>query len=173
MRATALLTLPLLALALAGCGDDPDPAEQAAANAEMAERVRQVNDAPPRLAEIVPDAITYPDLEANDLVGGAQCAYAPGTSMGARVIARETDAYMKIDNTMQRFVADVGSRELPARTRTLYNSREYKLRLELEDAPERAAEADAVGGTYNGTIWLYDPYDRVVFTGTGTVNCEV
>ena len=171
MRAFLLCTAALLALS--ACSDEPDPAQQAAENAELAERVRQVNDAPPRLAEIVPDAITYPDLEANDLVGGAQCAYAPGTSMGARVIARETDAYMKIGAEMQRFVADVGSRELPARTRTLYNSREYKLRLELEDAPDRADEAPASGGSFNGTIWLYDPYDRVVFTGSGTVNCEV
>ncbi|GGD50967.1 hypothetical protein GRI62_06370 [Erythrobacter arachoides] len=167
MRVTAVLALPLLLLS--ACADEPDPAAQAAANAELAERVRQVNDAPPRLSEIVPDAITYPDLEANDLVGGAQCAYAPGMSMGARVIARETDAYMNIGGEMVRFVADVGSRELPANTRTLYNSREYKLRLELEDVPPSST---AEGGTFNGTIWLYDPYDRVVFTGSGTVNCQ-
>lgn len=154
-------------LAIAACGSELNEDEQAAADAAVAERVREANDAPPPLVEIVPDAIGYPEMEANDLLGAA-CAYAPGTSMGARVIARETDAYMKIDGEMERFVADPGSRELPGLTRTLYNSREFVLRLEIEDAD--AGGANEVS-TYEGTIWLYDRWDRVVYTGTGAVQC--
>lgn len=169
MRHFAIALALALPLSLAACGEDEPSAEEAAARSEaMAERVRQVNDAPPPLTEIVPDAITYPEMEANDLVGGLSCAYAPGTSMGARVIARETDAYMLIDGVMERFVADPGSRELPLLTRSLYNSRNYKLRLEIDTD----AVGEGAGGTYEGTIWLYDPYDRVVFTGTGTVQCS-
>lgn len=165
MRRLAILTMAMGALA--GCGDDLSAEERAARDAAMAERVRAANETPPPLVEIVPEAIGYPEMEANDLLGLA-CAYAPGTSMGARVIARESDAYMKIDGEMQRFAADPGSRELPANTRSLYNSREYTLRLEQED---EIAEGEIEDTTYGGTIWLYDRWDRVAYTGTGTVNC--
>lgn len=157
----------LAVVALAACQGEMSEEERAAADAAAAERVREANDAPPPMVEIVPDAIGYPEMEANDLLGLA-CAYAPGTSMGARVIARETDAYMKIDGEMERFVADPGSRELPAKTRTLYNSREYVLRLAIED---EVAQGEIEDTNYEGTIWLYDRWDRIVYTGTGTVNC--
>ena len=163
------LTIPAVALLLVSCGDGLSEEEQAAQNAALAEQVREANEAGTPIEEIVPETITYPDMEANDLLG-LGCAYAPGTSMGARVIARETDAYMKIDGEMVRFAADPGSRELPAKTRTLYNSREYSLRLAVDQVLEEGEIEDT---TYEGTMWVYDRYDRVVYTGTGTANCGV
>ena len=159
-----LLLAGLAALSLTACDDGSTPPERTAESEAIAERVRAVNDAPPPMVEIVPETIGYPDMEANDLLG-AGCAYAPGTSMGARVIARETDAYMKIDGEMVRFSADPGSRELPAKTRTLYNARSYSLRLAIE-----SGEGESAGS--EGTMWLYDSYDRLVYTGTGTAECN-
>ncbi len=154
-----------LALFLAGCGETLSEEEQRAQNEAIAERVREANATASPLEEVLPEVIGYPDMEANDLLGLA-CSYAPGTSMGVRVIARETDAYMKIDGEMVRFAADPGSRELPAKTRTLYNGSAYALRLAIED-PADEAGAD----TYEGTLWLYDRFDRVVYTGSGTAVC--
>ncbi len=157
------------ALALASCGEALSEGEQAAENAAMADQVREANQAGTPIEEVVPETISYPDMEANDLLGLA-CAYAPGTSLAVRVIAREADAYMKIDGEMVRFAADPGSRELPANTRTLYNGREYSLRLAIEEV---LAEGEIENTTYEGTMWLYDRQDRVVYTGTGTANCGV
>ena len=159
--------LALATLMLASCGGSPSEDQRAAENAAMADRVREANDAGPPMQEVVPETISYPDMEAHDLLG-LGCAYAPGTSLGIRVIARETDAYMKTDGEMVRFAADPGSRELPAETRTLYNGREYALRLAIENVIEQGEIEDT---TYEGTMWLYDRQDRVVYTGTGTANC--
>ncbi|WAT18316.1 hypothetical protein OZN62_01695 [Aurantiacibacter sp. MUD11] len=158
------------ALALTACERELTPEEQAAENERIAERVREANSVEPPLVEVVPDAILYPDLEANDLFG-LSCAYAPGTSMGARVIAREVDAYMKINGEMMRFAADPGARELPAKTWSLYNAREYSLRLNIEDKASGEQVGDGGAINYEGTIWLRDRWDRVVYQGSGTVNC--
>lgn len=163
------LAIPAMACLLVSCSEELSEAEQAEADAAIADRVRQANENGPPVEQVVPDVIGYPDMEANDLLGLA-CAYAPGTSMGVRVIARETDAYMKIDGEMVRFAADPGSRELPANSRTLYNGREYALRLAIEGD----GEPDEIESTtYQGTMWLYDRWDRVVYTGSGTVSCGV
>ncbi len=163
------IAISTVILLTAACGEAPLDAEQESYDAAVVERVREANDAEPPLAEVVPETIGYPDMEANDLLGLA-CSYAPGTSMGVRVIARETDAYMKIDGELMRFAADPGSRELPANSRTLYNSRQYALRLAIDDI---VAEGEIEDTSYEGTLWLYDRWDRVVYTGTGTAVCGV
>ncbi len=159
--------IPVFLLLVAACGEAPLEAERESENAALAERVREANEAGPPAEQVVPETIGYPDMEANDLLGLA-CSYAPGTSMGVRVIARETDAWMKIDGELVRFAADPGSRELPANSRTLYNGRKYSLRL---DIGEPVAEGEIEDATYEGTMWLYDRWDRVVYTGSGTANC--
>ncbi|MFB0611379.1 hypothetical protein [Aurantiacibacter poecillastricola] len=158
------------AAVLASCDDGPSDAERAEVDRAVIEQVREANDAAPPLVEVVPDPLLYPDIEANDLFG-VTCAYAPGTSLGARVIAREADAFMKVDGTVIRFAADPGSRELPAGTRSLYNGREYSLRLEIEDEGEGEPTADGGAKYYEGTIRLRDRWDRVIYQGTGAVNC--
>lgn len=165
-----LLVILLAGLATASCGDAISDVERADEDRAVVETVRSANDTAPPLIEVVPEPILYPDIEANDLFGLA-CSYAPGTSMGARVIAREVDAYVKIDDNLLRFAADPGSRELPAGTRSLYNGREYSMRLEI-DAEQAGEEVGEGGGAlYEGTVWLRDRWDRVIYQGTGAVNC--
>lgn len=167
------MRLPILlctVLALSACGEELSEAERAEQDRAVVERVRDANETAPPIVEVVPEPILYPDMEANDLLG-VVCSYAPGTSMGARVIAREADAFVKIDGDMVRFAADPGSRELPANTRSLYNGREYSLRLEIEDkVPAEDADENATR-FFEGTVWLRDRWDRVVYQGTGAVDC--
>ena len=160
----------LAGLAIASCGDDISDAERAEEDRAVVESVRNANDTAPPLIEVVPEPILYPDIEANDLFGLA-CSYAPGTSMGARVIAREVDAFVKVDGDVLRFAADPGSRELPAGTRSFYNGREYSLRLEIEDKQTGEQIGDGGAVLYEGTVWLRDRWDRVIYQGTGAVNC--
>lgn len=164
-----LLVIMLAGLAIASCGDELSEVERAEQDRAVVESVRDANDTAPPLIEVVPEPILYPDIEANDLFGLA-CSYAPGTSMGARVIAREVDAFVKVDGDVLRFAADPGSRELPAGTRSLYNGREYSLRLEIDDT-QSSEQGDGGAVLFEGTVWLRDRWDRVIYQGTGAVNC--
>lgn len=163
MRAIVALAV----LLLAGCGDNLTPAEQALQDERDIAMVQRANNSMPPLKEITPEPILYPDIERNDLFG-AVCSYAPGTSLGIRAIAREADAFVKIDGEIVRMAADPGARELPLRTRSLYNGREYSLRLQILGEGEQA-EAETID--YTGQVTLRDAYGRVVYEGEGPVQC--
>ena len=169
-----LLVIVGTALVLASCGDEPNPDEQKMADDRDVAMVERANDAAPPLRPISPEPILLPDIERFDLLGET-CSYAPGTSLGARVISREADAFMKIDGEIERFAADPGARELPAHTRSVYNSKNYSVVLALRDSsPEgEKPEASATGrhGNYEGSVTLRDAYGRVVYEGTGLAQC--
>lgn len=156
----------LVAVALflvAGCEKEPSPEEQALADARDIAMVKAANDVMPPIEMVTPEPILLPDIERYDLYGEA-CNYAPGTSFGTRVVARQADAFMKIEGEVHRFAADPGSRELPMRTRTLYNAKEYSVRLSIE---EQDGSSD-----YEGSVTLRDRFDRVVYEGTGLAQCK-
>ena len=158
----------LLVLCLTSCGGEQlSQEEQARQDQRMVDMVQQANEAPPPIDEVTPEPILYPEIEAHDLYGAA-CNYAPGTSLGTRVLAREADAYMKIDDEMMRFAADPGSRELPMGTRSLYSGKRYTLRLQIDGEGE---ETPSGKRNFEGTITLRDPYGRVVYEGTGLAQC--
>jgi hypothetical protein len=155
-------------LALAGCGPETTPEEQAQADARDVAMVEAANDVTPPLKLVTPEPILLPDIERYDLYGMA-CNYAPGTSLGTRVVARESDAFVKVDGEVHRFAADPGSRELPMRTRTLYNGKEYSLRLAINGEAEPASDGTT---SYEGSVTLRDRYGRVVYEGTGLAQCK-
>jgi hypothetical protein len=163
MRRTWLLSLALLA----GCNNGPTPEEQAAKDARDIAMVEAANEVRPPLKEVAPDPIMMSDIERYDLYGEA-CNYAPGTSFGTRVIARESDAFLKVDGEVVRLAADPGSRELPAHSRTLYSGKEYSLRLALNGDGAEPTEP----GKYEGTVTLRDEYGRTVYEGTGFAECK-
>ena len=160
----------VLALVTAACEEDVDPGEQEMLDEQAVQAVEAANDAAPPVEMVVPEPILAPDIERYDILGQL-CSYAPGTSLGARVISREADAFMKIEGEVERFAADAGSRELPMRTRSLYNGREFSLRLELEDSEGGTPETGTGPGEYEGHITLRDRWDRVVYSGTGLTQC--
>jgi len=159
MRVPACFVLMLLA----GCGES----SPTFSDEEAIAAVEAANNAPPPLEEVVPEAILYPDIESNDIYG-ASCAYAPGTSLGARAITRPLDAFMKIDDDIVRFAADPGASELPYGTRSLYTGRSYSLHLEIAEEGEATMDQTNL---YEGTITLRDAHGRIVYTGTGGVSC--
>ena len=157
-------------LTLSACEREPSPEEQAMADARDVAMVEAANDVMPPLEEVTPEPILLPDIERYDLYGEA-CNYAPGTSLGTRVIAREADAFLNVEGQVVRLAADPGSRELPMHTRTLYSGKEYSLRLAITN--ESAGEPTPDGATnYEGTVQLRDRYGRVVYEGTGLAQCK-
>ncbi|HLV06864.1 MAG TPA: hypothetical protein VKY80_04250 [Croceibacterium sp.] len=168
------------ALALAGCERELTPEEQALADERDIALVQKANSSIPPMVPVTPEPLLLPDIERFDMLGEA-CSYAPGTSLGARVIARQADAFMKIDGKIERFAADPGAPELPAHTRSVYHSKNYSLRLELrEDAaseeagPDGPAEDARSDGQryYEGSVTLRDPHGRIVYEGAGLAQCK-
>lgn len=155
-------------LLLAGCGSEPTPEEQEQADSRDVAMVVEANDAMPPLKQVTPEPILLPDIERYDLYGEA-CNYAPGTSLGTRVVAREADAFVKIDGEIHRLAADPGSRELPMHTRTLYSGKEYSLRLAIDDQGEAEGEVPA---NLEGSVSVRDRFGRVVYEGTGLAQCK-
>lgn len=155
-------------LVLAGCEREATPEEQAMADARDVAMVEAANEVMPPIEEVTPEPILLPDIERYDLYGEA-CNYAPGTSLGTRVVAREADAFVKIEGEVHRLAADPGSRELPLHTRTLYSGKEYSLRLNM--VPQEGAEAGETPD-YEGSVILRDQYGRVVYEGTGLAQCK-
>jgi hypothetical protein len=159
--------LAFAALMLAGCEQDLTPEEQAQRDERDIALVEQASRVLPPLRQVTPEPILYPDIERHDLYGAA-CNYAPGTSLGTRVVAREADAFVKIDGEVLRFAADPGSRELPLRTRSLYNGRNHVLRLQI-DADGEQAGMETVN--FEGSVTLLDAHGRVVYEGSGLAQC--
>jgi hypothetical protein len=116
---------------------------------------------------IVPQAITYPDIEANDLFG-AGCAYASGTSMAPIVLATKDQAAMKIGGQVQRFRVDQESEGavLGSRTRYLAEDRVLYLSVEGEGTPAGDETVD-----FTGSVRLVDGAGADLYATTGTVQC--
>jgi hypothetical protein len=168
MRKPLLLLAPLLpALVLAACADEPTPQEKAAADQRAIALVEKGNATQPLLEPVAPEPILYPDIEQHDLAG-ANCNFAPGTSIATRVIARPDDAFMKIDGEIVRFGADSGSAELPLGTRSRYLGREHELQLRLTGEGESSGTQTT---DYQGTVTLRDAYGRVTYEATGLARC--
>lgn len=156
----------LLTATLSGCGDSVTPEEQAIRDARDIAMVERANASAPPVLDVSPEPIGYPELERHDLMGTA-CNYAPGTSLGTRVVAREVDAYVKINGEMLRLAADPGARELPAGSRSLYSGKTYSLQLAIAGEGKPASN----GVDYEGTVILRDAWGREVYEGTGLARC--
>lgn len=116
---------------------------------------------------VTPQAITYSDIETNDL-HGASCAYASGSSMAPIVIAFPDEAVMKIDGEIRRFAVDAESEgsQLGADSRYLAEDRVLLLTIEGE---ETQAGQETVN--FTGTVRLIDDAGAVLYSTTGTVQC--
>ena len=159
---------PLLIFALSACGEKSESNDvQTQADRDLA-IVEEINNAQPPIKMVDAEAILYPDIEANALYGSA-CNYAPGTSIGTRVIARQDDAIMKLEGEIMRFAADAGSAKLPLETRAIYAGKEYVLELSIDGDGKPSGRHST---DYQGTIALRDSWGRVVYTATGLAQCS-
>ncbi|MEO6151648.1 MAG: hypothetical protein ABIT09_07685 [Croceibacterium sp.] len=158
----------IMSFFLSACGNGDASPDQSERDQQDVALVEKANNTLPPLEEIEPQPLTPADMKRYDLLGEA-CNYAPGTSLGTRIVARVSDAFAKIDGEVERFAADAGSRELPQHSRTLYNSKNYVLRLQIggDGAPDPATT-----GGQEGLVEIRDVHGRVVYQGSGPVTCS-
>jgi len=144
MRRLALALLPLLA----ACGSEEPPADQAGALALQ--------------------LITYPDIEANGL-HGPSCSYGSGKSMGAVVMAMDSEAVVKIDGRLRRFALDPQCDKLEKNTGSRYLAPGYVLDLAITGESKPLGNEKAA---FEGTVKLSDEAGRVLYSAAGHVQCS-
>ncbi len=166
MRTALLLAISTLALASCG-GEKLTPEEQAAEDARARQMVEEVNNGV--VIPIAPQAITYPDIEENELYG-VSCAFVPeGGGVAAIMLAMLDKGYMKLDGEMVRLSADKGSVELPYGARSRYFGKEYSVNLALDEDSERQVAAESVN--YDGGLTVKDAQGNTVYEMAGAVQC--
>lgn len=121
----------------------------------------------PPAPAVVPQAITYPDIEANDLFG-AGCAYASGSSMAPIVLANADEAAMKIDGRIHRFRVDPESEGAVLGSRTRYLAEDRVLYLTVEGEGTQAGDETV---NFTGSVRLVDGAGAELYATTGTVQC--
>jgi len=145
MLARSVLLAPLTLLAACGNAENKPPATP-------------ILDAQP---------ITYMDIEAAKL-SGPSCNYAAGHSMGAVVMAMNSQAVMKLGGALKRFTLDPQCDKI-GKTGSRYVTPGFVLDLAVKKE-SRSEEAGTVG--FAGSVKLSDGKGRVLYSTDGDVQCS-
>ena len=163
----ALTIMPLMALALAGCGEEKTAQERAAENAAAVAEVEKYQEAPPEM--LAPQPILYPDIEKHGLFG-AGCNFLPeGGGMGAVFLGMADGAAMKKGGEILRFAADKGSRNNPLGSWRKYDGKDYSAELEIGQGQGEQVGSETVN--FPARLVVRDGKDRVVYESAGTAQC--
>ena len=157
-----------LAFALAACSRQPTAEEVAAQERRDIAQVEAVQKQKPPPQMIAPEPILFPDIEKYDLFG-AGCAFAPGDSMGAIMLARDKVAWMKLEGDLVRFASDPGSAEMPLGTWSRYSGKEMALALTRSEGAGDPDGEETV--RWRGRLTVTDPFDQVIYNEEGMVQC--
>jgi len=162
-------SLAVLTIMLSACSGEADQGGAAAKAREDEAAIAAVEAAqtpPPQPVNL--SAITFPDIERENLFG-AGCNFAPaGGGMGAVAMAQGEAGYLKIDNKVVRFAPDAGSGELfyGARRKYTGTTNSFELTLDGEGKQSGYEVTD-----YSGRLVVRDSVDRVVYDAKGLVQC--
>ena len=153
-------------LTLAGCARAPSAAEKAAADARDVAEVKAINSAKPPAQPLLLQPIRFDDIQSHRLFEPG-CAFAPGGSMGAVLLAQDKAGYVKVAGRMVRLASDSGSERLPLSAWTCYTGKAFAVRLARQGVG--AAETGAV--RWPGRLIVTDSTDQVVYAADGSVQC--
>ena len=123
---------------------------------------------------IVPQDITFADIERHDLFG-AGCYFLDNAGRSGDekapmlFLASDEKGWLKLDGQMVEFVADQTSSELPYLSRSKYRSKELNVALDRNNAKARSTGPETE--TAPGSITIRDEGDRVVFQRSGAIDC--
>lgn len=159
---------PVVALLLlAACGEQLTPQEQAARDERDIAMVEKANLG--TAVPIAPQPILFPDIQANKLFGMGCAFVAKSAGLGAIMIARADDGFMKLDDQIIRFAADKGSSELPYGARERYAGKKYAFQLAV--ASEKSLRSGTETADYSGRLSVQDGKGHIVYDEPGTVQC--
>ena len=166
MRALLVISL----LTLAACKAEPTPAEKAAADARDIAEVEALQRQKPPPRPISPQTIGYPDIARYNLFGPG-CAFAPEGGLGAIALTQPKRAIVKLDGVLQQLAADPGSSpKMPFGTHTRYLGKAYAIDLARIGGETGSFRQDETGNIAV-RLTITDPYQQVVFSAPGIVQC--
>lgn len=163
----ALACVALLAM-LAGCGEDAPAADKAAADARAVAQVEAIQTGKPPPRPLMLQPIVFDDIQANRLFDPG-CAFAPGGSMGAVLLAQEAAGYVKLGGRIVRLASDPGSTGLPLGAWSHYTGKEFAVRLTKSDGEGQADGAESL--RWPARLTVTDPFEQVVYSADGSVQC--
>ena len=112
--------------------------------------------------------ITYIDIQSAKLTGPS-CNYAAGKSMGAVVMAMNSEAVMKIGGALKRFTLDPQCNKLEKGTGSRYVAPGFVLDLAVKKE-SRSEQAGRVG--FAGSVKLSDDKGHMLYSTDGDVQCS-
>lgn len=152
---------------LAACTDNLTPAEETALDERDIALVEKANRG--TALPIAPQPILFPDIERYKLYE-VTCAFVGKSGgLGAIMLARADDGYMKLNDKMIRFAADKGSAELPYGAHARYTGKKYAFTLALAPGSSRRSGTETTD--YKGDLTVEDGKGNVVFKDAGSVQC--
>ncbi|MCK9540463.1 MAG: hypothetical protein M0R03_00340 [Novosphingobium sp.] len=165
---TVWVLVPLLAAS--ACGREPTPEEQTASDKRAVEMVEAAQNRKPPVIAVVPQQITFGDVQQNR-ISGMGCAFLPNGSEGGDPVlyADGERGVMKIDGAIEVFAADSGSGEQPYGTRAHYSGKTWDLRVASQ--PGEGVPAGEESATWNAGMTLRDQFGRIVWSAAGTLVC--
>lgn len=157
----------VVVLALAGCGEEISPEEQARRDAQDVAEVRAAQIAPPVPVTLQP--IGFAEIEQQDMVGLGCSFLAKEGSEDALAITMGDAAFAKRGGEIMRLAPDRGSPENPLGTQVKYDGREFSMELDLLESEGEQVGMETMG--YDARLTLTDGRDRVLFSADGTARC--
>lgn len=153
-------------LALAGCGENLSPEEQAREDAQDVAEVRAAQIAPPVPITLQP--IGFADIEAQGMIGMG-CSFLAEGGSEALAITMGDAAFAKRGDEVMRLAPDRGSAENPLGTQVKYDGRAFSMELDLRDSEGEQVGIETM--RYDARLTLTDGRDRVLYRADGTAQC--
>ena len=162
-RRMIVAALAVPALLTSACGEQRDPAQEAADVAE----IRAMHDNPPAVP-IDPERISYSDIERNNLFG-AGCGFAPANSLSVIALAQPERGFLKLDGEIVTLSPDTGGASLPLDSWQSYSGSDYA--FELTRSSETGEQSSVEATSWPGSLRISDRQGKTVYEADGTLQC--
>ena len=163
------MRLALLAavVLLGGCGQGAPSEDQKRRDAKDVAAVEAIQKIAPPIKLLPLQAITAEEITAKNL-GGEGCSFGPDSAhpLALALVGR---AMIKFDDKIELLLSDSGGTKLAAGAWEHYVGKEYTLTVKRAGGKETASVA--VSTEFPGELTVRDAWDRVVYSGQGTLNC--
>lgn len=154
-------------VALAACGSDVTPEEQTRLDEKAIAEVEASQIPPADLVE--PQTLSQTDFEEHDMYG-VGCGFVPeGGGEDPIAVTFLDDAYMKIDDSIERFAPDPGSTESVFGTRVRFDGARHSMQLDLTDREGEQVGMETMA--HDARLTMRDGRDRVVYEARGKATC--
>ena len=162
----------LIALAvLAGCKPSVSAEEQRRRDDAAVAAVKAIQDTPPPLKPIIPQALAAQEVKALglDRTGCVFAAQSAPTQL--LVVALPGRAVIKIDGKKDVFASDFGGGKLESGAWERYTGNSYTINIKHQPGSGQPTATGRI--RFAGELTLRDAWDRAVFTTQGPLDCGV